>query len=265
MEEAFTINAKVVAVSNQKNGMGKTVTTINLGIGLARQGKRILLIDADPLSCLTNNVGITKLNGLRLTLTEVIKSSIGIEPEQKKKAVPTGIEGLYLIPADNGLEGIDATLANISNGELALKNWLKKVKDEYDYILIDCASSLGELTVTALAAADKVLVPFRGDCFSTRGIRLLMATVDRIQESLNPDLEILGVLLTMVDKRDDRTDSFFAQLQSGESKLRLLDTVIPFSVRIANCKPVSKGFHAFSKASSAYSDLVNEISRLLTG
>ena len=225
---------KVIAITNQKGGVGKTTTTVNLGVGLANMGKRVLLIDADPQGSLTVSLGIKKPDDLSVSLATVMQDVIEDRGTPDGSGIIHHKEGVDLLPSNIELSGLEVSLFNTMSRESILKGYLDTVKSKYDYVLIDCMPSLGMMTINALVAADSVLIPTQPNYLSTKGLNLLMRSVSRIKKQINPKLRIDGILLTMVDGRTNNAKSIIASLRSsiGES-IRVFDTEIPHSVRAA--------------------------------
>ena len=193
---------KVLAIANQKGGTGKTTTTVNLGIGLANEGKKVLLIDGDPQGDLTTSLGWTDGDNLSVTLATQMDKIIRDEPlGAKGEGILHHEEGVDLLPSNIELSGMEMVLVNAMSREHTLKNYLKEVKNDYDYVLIDCMPSLNMLTINALAAADGVIVPVQAHYLSLKGMTQLMKTINKVQKQINPKLKVEGVLLTLADMR----------------------------------------------------------------
>ncbi len=191
----------VMAVVNQKGGTGKTTTCENLGIGLANEGKRVLLIDSDPQGSLTISLGYPRPDELQVTLTDIFTKIIKEEEIAPGEGIIKHEEGVDLMPANIELSGLEVSLVNVINREKILKQYVDSVKDKYDFILIDCGPSLGMLTINALAAADRLIIPVQAQYLPAKGLELLLQTVNKVRKHINPGLKIEGILLTMVDSR----------------------------------------------------------------
>lgn len=192
---------KVIALANQKGGTAKTTTTLNLGIGLAHQGRKVLLVDADPQGDLTTALGWTNADSLPVTLETQMKKILQDEPFVYNEGILHHEEGVDIIPTNIELSGMEISLVNAMSREQTLKLYLSDLKKDYDYILIDCMPSLGMLTINALAAADSVIVPVQAHYLPLKGMTQLMKTIGKVQRQLNPNLKIDGVLLTLADMR----------------------------------------------------------------
>lgn len=257
---------KVIAITNQKGGVGKTTTTVNLGVGLANMGKRVLLIDADPQGSLTVSLGIKKPDDLSVSLATVMQDVIEDRDTPDGSGIIHHEEGVDLLPSNIELSGLEVSLFNTMSRESILKGYLDTVKSKYDYVLIDCMPSLGMMTINALVAADSVLIPTQPNYLSTKGLNLLMRSVSRIKKQINPKLRIDGILLTMVDGRTNNAKSIIASLRSsiGES-IRVFDTEIPHSVRAAESSLEGKSIFAHDKGgkvATAYESLTKEVMQL---
>ena len=202
---------KVIAITNQKGGVGKTTTTVNLGVGLANMGKRVLLIDADPQGSLTVSLGIKKPDDLSVSLATVMQDVIEDRDTLDGSGIIHHEEGVDLLPSNIELSGLEVSLFNTMSRESILKGYLDTVKPKYDYVLIDCMPSLGMMTINALVAADSVLIPTQPNYLSTKGLNLLMRSVSRIKKQINQKLRIDGILLTMVDGRTNNAKTTVAK------------------------------------------------------
>ena len=255
--------SKVIAIANQKGGVGKTTTTVNLGIGLVNEGKKVLLIDCDAQGSLTESLGFQNPDDLKITLSTMMQKAINEEPFAKYEGIIHHNEGVDLVPANIELSGMETALVNIMNRERALKTYIDKVKDNYDYVLIDCTPSLGMLTINSLAAADEVIIPVQAHYLPAKGLEQLITTVGKVKRQINPDLKIGGILLTMVDKRTKFAKDVSGQIRFNYGKhLTIYKTEIPLSVKAAETSAVGKSIYTYDgngKAADAYKDFTKEV------
>ncbi len=255
--------ATVMAVVNQKGGTGKTTTCENLGIGLTREGKRVLLIDTDPQGSLTIALGHFRPDDLPVTLTDLMAKVMQDQPLAPKEGILQHEEGIELVPANITLSGLEVSLVNAMSRETILKQYLETVKDRYDFILLDCMPSLGMLTVNALAASDQVLIPVQANYLSAKGLEQLLQTVNKVKRQINPKLRIEGILLTMVDYRTNFAKEISALIRDTYGgRLKVYDADIPRSVRAAEIS--AEGVSIFKhdpggKVAEAYQSLTKEV------
>lgn len=255
--------SKVVAIANQKGGVGKTTTTANLGIGLVNEGKKVLLIDCDAQASLTESLGFQNPDDLKTTLSTLMQKALEEQPIERGEGILHHAEGVDLVPANIELSGMETALVNIMSRERALKSYIDKVKDNYDYVLIDCTPSLGMLTINALAAADEVMIPVQAHYLPAKGLEQLLTTVNKVKRQINPGLKIGGILLTMVDRRTNYAKDISRVIRMNYGKhLTIYKTEIPLSIKAAETSAVGKSIYAYDKngkAAQAYRDLTKEV------
>lgn len=246
---------KIVSVVNQKGGVGKTTSAVNLAAALGKRGKKILLVDADPQGNTTSAYGVTKQNLVASSYDLLIGTA-----KAKDAIVTTQFEGVDIIPCNMDLAGAEVELISIDNREAQLKNALCLVKADYDYIFIDCPPSLGLITINSLCASDTVLVPIQCEFFALEGLSQLMATIRKIKRLYNPDLELEGVLLTMFDGRLNLTQQVVAEVKKFFDK-KLFATAIPRAVRLSEAPSYGMPIQYYdprSKGAKAYDALAEE-------
>jgi chromosome partitioning protein len=253
----------VIAVVNQKGGTAKTTTVENLGIGLAREGKKVLLVDTDPQGSLTISLGYPRPDELEITLFDLLNKTINEDSVSAGEGILHQTEGIDLIPANISLAGLEVALVNTMNRERILKQFLEPVKGNYDYVLLDCMPSLGMLTVNALAAADAALVPVQANYLSAKGLEQLLQTINKVKRQINPKLRIEGILLTMVDGRTNygrEISSLIRDTYGGH--IKIFNSEIPRSVRAAEISAEGKSIFLHDpkgKVAEAYQNLTKEV------
>ena len=253
----------VIAVVNQKGGTAKTTTVENLGIGLAREGKKVLLVDTDPQGSLTISLGYPRPDELEITLFDLLNKTINEDSVSAGEGILHQAEGIDLIPANISLAGLEVALVNTMNRERILKQFLEPVKAKYDYVLLDCMPSLGMLTVNALAAADAALVPVQANYLSAKGLEQLLQTINNVKRQINPKLRIEGILLTMVDGRTNygrEISSLIRDTYGGH--IKIFNSEIPRSVRAAEISAEGKSIFLHDpkgKVAGAYQNLTKEV------
>lgn len=260
------MNTQIIAIANQKGGVGKTTTCANLGIGLAQAGKKVLLIDGDPQGSLTISLGNPQPDKLPFTLSDAMGRILMDEPLRPGEGILHHSEGVDLMPADIQLSGMEVSLVNAMSRETILRQYLDTVKGQYSHILIDCQPSLGMLTVNALAAANRVIIPVQAEYLPAKGLEQLLQTVNKVKRQINPKLQIDGILLTMVDSRTNFAKEISALLrETYGSKIKVFGTEIPHSVRAKEISAEGKSIFAHDpggKVAEGYRNLTKEVLKL---
>ena len=258
--------ATVISVANQKGGTAKTTTCENLGIGLAAEGKDVLLVDVDPQGSLTIALGNQMPDELEPTLSDMMERIIRDEPILPCEGVLKHPEGVDLMHGNIALSGLEASLVNVMSRETILRQYLDTLKDRYNYILLDGSPSLGMLTINMLAASDSVIVPVQAQYLSAKGLEQLLSTVNKVKRQINPKLQIDGILLTMVDNRTNFAKEIAALLrETYGSKIKVFGTEIPHSVRAKETSAEGKSIFAHApggKVAEGYKNLTQEVMKL---
>ena len=256
-------NCKTIAICNQKGGVGKTTSTVNLGVGLAMQGKKVLLVDADPQGDLTTCLGWNDADNLQNTLSDKMMEVVQGKENNPFNGVLHHKEGVDLMPSSSDLFDFEISLVTAMNREVILKSYLSEVKDKYDYILIDCSPSLGMMTLNSLSAADSVIIPVQAHYLPAKCMTQLLRTVNKVKRHINPNLKIDGILLTIVDNRTNLAKSTVDALRENfGSHIRIFKSQIPMAVKAAEVASKGKSIYAYepnSTVSKAYTEFTKEV------
>ena len=254
---------RVIAIANQKGGVGKTTTTSNLGIGLARQGKKVLLIDADAQGSLTASLGIREPDRLEITLATIMGNIINDEEIRSDCGILSHDEGVDFIPGNIELSGLETSLINVMSRETVLRTYIDLQRENYDYILIDCMPSLGMITINVFTCADSILIPVQAAYLPMKGLEQLIKTIGKVKRQINQKLEIEGILLTMVDNRTNYAkDISNLLIENYGSKVHIFENSIPMSVRAAEISAEGVSIYKHDpngKVASAYKSLTKEV------
>lgn len=254
---------EVIAIANQKGGVGKTTTTFSLGVALSKQGKKVLLIDADPQADLTTYMGWNDQDSLNTTIATLMNDVINDKNVNVDESILHHKEGVDLIPSSLDLSTMEFTLVNAMSREFTIRNIIQDIKKDYDYILIDCMPSLGMLTINALASSDKVVIPVQSQYLAAKGTGQLLKTISKVKRSINPDLKVGGILLTLVDNRTKLSKDIKKEIQLNYGAvIDIYDTQIPIAIKTA--ESTSRGISILeydknSKVSKAYSEFAKEV------
>lgn len=255
--------SKIIAIANQKGGVAKTTTAVNIGIGLARKGKRVLLIDNDPQGSLTEALGYQHPDSLETTLANIMDAVLNEELYNVTAGIIHHEEGIDLMPGNIELSGVETSLVGIICSETILKEYIEMLGNRYDYIIVDCSPNLGQLTLNALVAADEVIIPVQAAYLPIKGLEQLLKTISIVQRKMNSGLRIMGILLTMVDYRTNYAKDITDILYSAYgNKIPIFKTSIPMSVRAseATAEGISIFVHdAKGKVAKAYETVTEEV------
>ena len=256
-------DSKVIAICNQKGGTGKTTTCANLGIGLSRAGKKVLLIDADSQGDLTASLGWRNQDDLPTALATLMEGVIEDKPIDIHSAILRHEEGADLIPSNIELSSMEMRLVTAISREQTLKRIVDSIKNEYDYVLIDCMPSLGMVTINALTASDSVIIPVQAQYLPAKGMTQLVKTIIQVKHRLNPELKIDGVLLTLADNRTNLARETMNLIRENYGHMmKIYNSVIPVAVKAAETSAVGKSIFTHDengKAAGAYASFVKEV------
>lgn len=254
---------RIIAVANQKGGVAKTTSTVNLGIGLVKEGKKVLLIDADPQGSLTASLGYMEPDELKTTLATIMMAIINEEEIQPTDGILHHKEGVDLLPGNIELSALEVIMGNVMSRELIMKECVEQVRKRYDYILIDCMPSLGMITINALVSADFVLIPVQAAYLPVKGLQQLIKTISMVKRRLNRKLQIQGILLTMVDFRTNYARDIATRVhETYGSEIEIFQTAIPFSVKAAEASAEGVSILTYcpgNKVGIAYNNLTQEV------
>ena len=259
-------NCKVIALTNQKGGVGKTTTAVNLGVCLSKQGKKVLLVDADAQANLTMSLGYPRPDDLPISFATIMQDIIDDKPFDVQKGILHHSEGVDLLPSNIELSGLEVRLINAISRERVLTTCINEVKKNYDYVLIDCMPSLGMLTINALAAADSVVIPTQPHYLSAKGLELLLRSVSKVRRQINPHLRIDGILMTMVMPRTNISKEVTALVRSAYGQnIKVFDAQIPHSIRAVEATAEGKSIFAYDKGgkvAAAYEQFGKEVAHI---
>ena len=261
----MNLKTKVIAVVNQKGGVGKTTTTLNLGVGLAQHGKKVLLIDSDPQGDLTSSLGYKNKYDLKPTLTEVMEDVINGTCTVTAEDVLHHCEGIDLMPANQNLAGMELKLVMVMNREKILKGYVDSLRGTYDYILIDSVPSLGMFSINALAAADSVIIPVEAQYLAAEDMTQLMQSILMMRRNINPELQIEGILMTLVDGRTNMAKEVIKEIRyKYGAHIRIFTTEIPIGVKASEATAAGKSIYSYDKrcdVAKAYQNFTKEVLR----